>query len=96
MSSPYYGQAGPKWRALRTIAIIFKIFAWIAGVGGIIAAVMALANGSRFSSTLPLTGIFAGLAELIAAGVVFLSLYGYAELILLLIAIEENTRMRRF
>lgn len=81
-----------KWHALRTIATIFKVFAWIAGGLGVIAALATLAGGSQFGSGGAAAGLFLGVFELIGAGIGFLGLYGYAELILLLISIEENTR----
>ncbi len=81
-----------KWQALRTIATIFKVFAWITGGLGVIAALATLAGGSQFGSGGATAGLFLGVFELIGAGVGFLGLYGYAELILLLISIEENTR----
>lgn len=81
-----------KWHALRTIAMVFKVFAWILGGLGVIAALATLAGGSQLGSGGTAAGLFLGLFELIGAGVGFLGLYGYAELILLLISIEENTR----
>jgi len=81
-----------KWHALRTIATIFKVFAWIVGGLGVIGALLTLAGGSQLGSGGAAAGFFVGVFELIGAGVGFLGLYGYAELILLLISIEENTR----
>ena len=88
----YVVKPRPKWHALRTIATVFKIFAWILGGLGVIAALATLAGGSQLGSGGTAAGLFLGLFELIGAGVGFLGLYGYAELILLLISIEENTR----
>jgi hypothetical protein len=81
-----------KWQALRTIATVFKIFAWITGGLGVIGALATLAGGSQFGSGGATAGLFLGIVELLGAGVGFLGLYGYAELLLLLISIEENTR----
>jgi len=81
-----------KWHALRTIATVFKIFAWIAGGLGVIGALATLASGSQFGSEGATAGLFLGVVELLGAGIGFLGLYGYAELLLLLISIEENTR----
>jgi hypothetical protein len=79
-----------KWRALRTIAGIFKVFAWVVGSLGVLAALLTLAESGRYYYYSG--AFFPAIAELIGAGIVFLTFYGYAELILLLIAIEENTR----
>ena len=81
-----------KWQALRTIATVFKIFAWMSGGLGVIGALATLAGGSQFGSGGATAGLFLGVVELLGAGVGFLGLYGYAELLLLLISIEENTR----
>ena len=81
-----------RWHALRTISGIFKVFAWITGGLGVIAALATLAGGSQLGSGGAAAGLFVGLFELIGAGIGFLGLYGYAELILVLVSIEENTR----
>lgn len=89
----------PKWRALRTIATLFKVFAAIIAGVGVIGSVQVLsAAGSVGSSSgfglLGLAGPIGALMILFWAGLVFLFLYGWAELILLLISIEQNTRKR--
>ena len=58
------------------------------GAQGIASGLGPVAGGSGGATA----GLFLGIVELLGAGVGFLGLYGYAELILLLISIEENTR----
>jgi len=59
---------------------------------GVITTLATLAGGSQFGTGGAAAGLLVGVFELIGAGVGFLGLYGSAELILLLISIEENTR----
>jgi hypothetical protein len=82
----------PRWQALRTLASVFKICAWMSGGLGVIGALTTLASGNQFGSGGTTAGLFLGMVELLGAGVGFLGLYGYGELMLLLISIEENTR----
>jgi len=82
----------PRWHALRTISSIFKIFAWITGGFGALGVLVALASGSQFGSFGVIGGLFFAVVTVIGAGAAFLGMYGYAELILVLVAIEENTR----
>lgn len=82
----------PRWHALRAIANVFKILAWLSAGLGVIATLTALITGSQFG-TLGFIGSFVfAVAALIGVGVVFLLLYSRAEHLLVLIAIEENTR----
>lgn len=82
----------PKWHALRAIASIFKVLAWMSAGCGVIAVLTALVTGTQVGN-LGFTGSFVfAVAALIGVGTVFLLLYGRAEQILLFIAIEENTR----
>lgn len=82
----------PRWHALRTISGIFKIFAWITGGFGVLGVLFALASGSQFGSFGIIGGLLFAVATAIGAGAAFLGLYGHAELMLVLVAIEENTR----
>src|SRR5947209_9403373 len=80
---------GPKWPALRTIAMVLKIVAWIAGVVGVIAA---LVYGIAISQVSGGVGFVVALLLLVAAAVDFLAIYAGSEIILLFITIEKNTR----
>jgi|SRR5579859_3436867 len=82
----------PKWRALRIISGVFKGLAWITVGLGIIAVLFALVSGNRFDSLGIMGSLLLAVAAAIGAGILFLSLYGYAELILVLVSIEANTR----
>jgi uncharacterized membrane protein YuzA (DUF378 family) len=87
--------------ALRIIATVFKILAWLALIFGILGAIGALLLGFTLSGQeglfgLNLTGPLAGIAmfvvSLIVAFISFLQLYAFAEFIYLFLSIEENTR----
>jgi hypothetical protein len=88
----YVVKPRPKWHALRTIAGILKVFAWITAGLGASAVIFALVSGSQFGSLGFIGGLLFAVATAIGAGVAFLGMYGYAELILLLVSIEDNTR----
>lgn len=99
---------GPKWRALRTIAILLKILAWLALIAGVAGAAFTIASG--MSAALPLhvgnltypfgipsvsiLTLFVAVPTVVGALFAFLLLYALSELILLLITIERNTRGR--
>ena len=97
--SPSFSTVGEKkYKALRTIANIYKIMAFV--VGGIlaIAALITMASGAA-SSTSSLGGPAAlfggflfGVIMLVYAGFAFVFLYGMGEFIYLFLDIEENTR----
>ena len=95
----------PKWRALRAIAFLLKILAWLALIGGLVAAALVIAMGSHTPvaiANLIITGIpgsvigslFVALPVFVGALVTFLVLYALSELILLLISIERSLRNR--
>ena len=88
----YVVKPRPRWQALRTISGIFKIVAWITGGFGALGVIFALVSGSQFGSFGIIGGLLLAVATAIGAGAVFLGMYGYAELILVLVSIEENTR----
>lgn len=95
-----------KFKILRIVAFIWKIAAWVILVlsvlGGCAALVMALTAGNqlaRQSSALglgPLGGAAGGIIIAILALLVgvfyFISLYAVAEMIDVVLALEENTR----
>ncbi len=89
-----------KFGFLRAFSIIMKILAWLILIGSLIAAfVLVVAGGisptemgefSRFTGVM--TGAFMGIIVIIFGVLYFLFFYASAELIMLLISIEENTR----
>lgn len=91
-----------KYKALRTISVIFKIFAWIIAVFTIIGFFSMLVGGaalSQFGSKYgaphmvgPMWGIFMAFYVLIIGAISFISFLAAAEMILVILAIEENTR----
>jgi hypothetical protein len=91
-----------KFTALRTISVIFKIIAWIVAALTIIGFLVMLVGGaalSQFGSRYgapgmlgPLGGIAMAFYILIIGAIWFISLLAGAELILVILAIEENTR----
>jgi zinc-ribbon domain len=100
---PSYGVSQPpagaaKYKALRTIANLYKILAFVLGGILVIGALIIMASGA-VSSTSSLGGpsmlaggFVGGLIMLIYAGLVFVGLYGFGEFIYLFLDIEENTR----
>jgi hypothetical protein len=82
-----------KWRTLRIMASIFKVLAWLSAGLGVIAVLTAVLTGSHIG-TLGFMGSFLfAVAALIGVGMVSVLLYSRAEMILLFIAIEENSRL---
>ncbi len=91
-----------KFRALRIISIVLKIIAWIVAVFTVIGFLAMLVGGaalaglgSRYGNMPSLGSISAvGMAfyVLIIGAIWFISLLAGADLILVILAIEENTR----
>ncbi|RJQ53175.1 MAG: hypothetical protein C4521_07850 [Actinobacteria bacterium] len=96
-----------RYRALRIIAWLYKILGIIIAIVTIIASMGICVSGiiggaastdsslglpSDFSSAGPLAGIFLGFGALIYGALIALGLYGFGELIMVMLAIEENTR----
>ena len=99
-----------KYRALRIIATLWKVLAWILLIVGILSSLGVLLIGILGSGGFVLrylgqdpglvqgamsavSGIVGFIGGLIATMVYFLILYAIGELIDLLLAIEENTRL---
>jgi hypothetical protein len=82
----------PRWRVLRTISGIVKVLAWMTGGVGVLGVLVALTSGNQFGSFGIIGGLLFAVVTAIGAGTAFLGLYGFAELILVLVSIEENTR----
>ena len=82
-----------RFPALKTIAWILRIFAWVVAVIGIIFFVLV-----AFTTQIPQTQfqgmpkIWTSILVLLGAALYFLLLYAAAEGIMVVIAIEENTR----
>lgn len=95
-----------KFRVLRVVASIWKIVAWLVLVLGVLGGCGALATALMTSSQFPrqssafgvgmLGGVLGGVVMAVGAillGVFyFISLYAVAELIDVVLALEENTR----
>ena len=85
-------EAGSRWRALRTVSTIFKVIAWvILGLGGLavlIASISIGASDDGGAGEALLTLIFGGIGVALYA----LFTFAMAELIMLAIAVEENTK----
>lgn len=97
--APAMTTPGPKWPALRIIATLLKVLAWIQLAIGVIVALATAFSSSFLASTFHTSsfngaGILAGVIELIVAVFAFIWTYATAELIMLFITIEKNTRLR--
>jgi hypothetical protein len=83
-----------KYKALRGIATCFKILAFVLAILSVIGAVGMLivaANTRREEEVI--IAILSSIGSLILSGLIFLFYYGIAQLIHLLIDLEENTRI---
>ncbi len=99
---------GKKFTALRIVSVIFKVLAWIVAVFTIIGFIAMLVGGAAMSSMMGrgygyggyggmgALGAFGGIGMaffiLIYGAFMFVSLLAAAEMILVILAIEENTR----
>lgn len=95
-----------KFTALRIVSVIFKILAWIVAVLTIIGFIVMLVGGAAISSMMGrgygayggmgALGTFGGIGMaffiLIYGALIFVSFLAAAEMILVILAIEENTR----
>jgi len=80
-----------RYSALRTIAAIIRILAFIVAViGGIAVVVGAI---TAFAGGVPGRGVLVLVAGLLYVAVIALFLFAYAEIIRLIIAVEDNTRV---
>ncbi len=92
----------PKFKALRTISIILKVIAWIVAAFTIIGFLVMLIGGAALSHygnrygapgiLGPLGGVAVAFYILIIGAIWFISLLAGADLILVILTIEENTR----
>lgn len=95
-----------KFRVLRVVASIWKIIAWLVlvlsvlgGCGALATTLMASSQFSRQSSAFGIGILSGALGGAVMAGgaillgvLYFISLYAVAELIDVVLALEENTR----
>jgi hypothetical protein len=80
-----------RYSALRTIAAIIRILAYIVAViGGIAVVVGAI---TTFARGVPVQGLLVLVGGLLYVAVIALFLFAYAEIIRLVIAVEDNTRL---
>ncbi len=95
-----------RFTALRVVSVIFKILAWIVAVLTVIGFIVMLVGGAAMSSMMSrgyggyggmgALGVFGGIGMafgiLIYGAFMFVSLLAAADMILVVLAIEENTR----
>lgn len=81
-----------QWPALRLIARILKIVAWIELVFGVIGAVVVGTSIGSLGSSLGVGGFLFAILILIGTAIGFMLTYAYAEFIQVFLAIEMNTR----
>jgi len=77
-----------KFPVLHTIASLFKILAWVVGIAAVIMCIFSFVGRADLLGG----GIVTGLMILIGGAIYALILYAFAEGILVVLAIEENTR----
>lgn len=97
-----------RFRALRVVATVFKILAWIdlvvtifGALGVIVTGVLSSAkSGGSLSQTPflsalagPVAGILSGLLIVVFGLIQFLMLYAMGEAVYVILSIEENTRL---
>ncbi|GAB1453453.1 hypothetical protein MASR2M47_35090 [Draconibacterium sp.] len=75
-----------KYPALRTIAGLYSLFAWIAGVIAVITAIYFLIQGE--------SGLFFAIPILVIGVLIVLGVLAISESIMVLIDIEYNTRQK--
>lgn len=106
-ASSYGGNAPPtvqkKYKVLRLIAVLIKVFAFIAaailiiaGLAMLVAGAASSSRGTTFGDAGPgalFGGVVGGLIMLVYAVFVFVFLYAYSEWMYVFMDIEENTRV---
>ncbi len=78
-----------KFRVLRALAIVFKIIAWAALASGVIAFFVFLAMGT-FIGRGVISGVAGAFFGLVYGIIIFISLYAWAEIIYVLLSIEDS------
>jgi hypothetical protein len=91
-----------KYKALRTIAILYKIFAFVSGglcgIGALISLAAGLESSSRrgafdLGSSFMAGGFFGAFLLGLYGAFLFIFFYGIGEFIYVFLDIEENTRL---
>jgi hypothetical protein len=86
-----------KYGVVRVIALVLKILAWVALVGGLVTAVAtSVAVGNVSGSAAGLASAIRSIGLIVGpvVGIVwFVQLYAFGSILSLLIDIEENTRV---
>ncbi len=89
---------GPTWAVLRIVSVLIKIAAFlelIAGIGYSVYYAIAGLNGQhRLSGEATPSDILIGLLASLISIIIFLFIYAVADLIMVLVHIEKNTRHR--
>lgn len=93
--------SGPNWRILKFMAGFLKLIAWLIVIAGVALAVLLVLTVTNVLhlAVLPVppeTALLISIVYLVDTVLGFLLFYTLAELILLLVAIEYNTRQRYF
>lgn len=82
-----------RFHALRTISMILKVMAWIVAIFTVIGFIFTLAGVTFLPGPYGSgAGFVFGIGVLIYGAIIFIWVYALAEIILVLLAIEENTR----
>lgn len=106
ISPNYDGRPAPrvetKYKALRLIAMLYKVFAFVAGGGCVLLSLFMIVSSFTSSSNSTLTigpdptaifgGAVGGLMLLVFGAFLFIFLYGLGEWMYVFMDIEENTR----
>jgi hypothetical protein len=79
-----------RYRALRTVAAIIRVLAYVVAILGTIGVVIAAISAISQAGAQGLLFLVGGL---LYVAVVALFLFAYAEIIRLIIAVEDNTRL---
>lgn len=82
----------PKFGAIRTMSVIYRIMAWFWLVGGIIFAIAMFAAPALFGDYDFFVGIIPAIAAILVGLLMFLSFQYTAQLNELMIHLEGNTR----
>ena len=81
-----------RYRALRTVATIIRVLAFIVAIVGGLAVVIGAINAMSSSGGAIGAGLLILVGGFLYVAVVALFLFAYAEIIRLVIAVEDNTR----
>ena len=81
-----------RYRALRTVATIIRVLAFIVAIVGGLAVVIGAVNAMSSSGGAIGAGLLILVGGFLYVAVVALFLFAYAEIIRLVIAVEDNTR----